>query len=56
MNLNATQEAVIVVTDTETGEPVAIIRKNGSIKWFTIGEATWADMEELLNVSSPVQH
>lgn len=53
MQLSATQEGVIVLTDTETGEPVAIIRRNGSIQWFTVKEANWSDFEQILNVTAP---
>lgn len=53
MPRTTTLEAVYVVTDSETGDPVAIVRKNGSIKWFTAKEASWGDLEKILNVITP---
>lgn len=55
MQLIATQEGVMVLTNTETNEPVAIIRRNGSIQWLTVKELSWADLEEILQATAPVQ-
>lgn len=50
-NLIAVEESVLTILDKETGEPVAVIRKNGSIKWYLIkGEPTWEDYRSMLNV------
>lgn len=53
MQLLATTENVIVLTSPDTGEPVAMIRKNGHIQWFTLKETTLTDYERLLEVTSP---
>lgn len=53
MQLTATHEGVVVLTDPETQEPVAIIRKNGSIEWFSIKPMNWTDYERILNVTAP---
>ena len=54
MNL-ARQEGVILIYDqdeTITGEPVYMMRKNGSIKYYKLVEMNWADHVEWLGAEN----
>lgn len=47
MNHDANQEGVIIVQ--EAGEPVVLVRKNGSVKYYKLTEMNFADHIEFLN-------
>lgn len=49
----ATQEGVIIIH--KEGEPVAMLRKNGTIQWFALKPMDWAGFEQLLDANAPAQ-
>jgi hypothetical protein len=51
----ATTEAVIIIH--KGGEPVAMLRKNGTVQWFNLKPMGWGDFEQLLEPGNahPIQ-
>lgn len=44
-----TSEGVMIIS--RDSEPIAMVRKNGSIQWFKLEPMDWAGFEELLSAN-----